>query len=93
MEIHYEKQNWETSVPKTASERPQYPILLEFTELQCCDHRLLSYLSSMRFLLKGALYLGQMDRHVLRNNEKLPHTTVQVLKREEFPSPRLKVPG
>lgn len=31
VEIH----SWETSVPKTASERPHYPILLESTEPQC----------------------------------------------------------
>lgn len=31
VEIH----NWETSVPKTASERPHYPILLESIPPQC----------------------------------------------------------
>lgn len=91
VEIH----NWETSVPKTASERPHSPILLESTEPQCWYHRLFSYLSSIRFLLEGPLCLHGMDRDKcwVLNNEKLPQATVQVLKRERLPSPRLKVQG
>lgn len=89
VEIH----SWETSVPKTASERPHYPILLESTEPQCWHHRLFSYLSSMGFLLEDALCLHGRDRDKCwgLNNEKLPQATVRVLKRERFPSARLKV--